>query len=63
MNTIPIPARAPATNGQNAVVIFDYAELDVVFGCRAGALRRWVIFHCAAIYQCFDIFTTWDSAT
>jgi hypothetical protein len=31
MNAIPIPTRAPATNGQYPVVIFDHAELDIVF--------------------------------
>ena len=30
MNAIPISSRSPAANGQNSVVIFDRAELDVV---------------------------------
>ena len=31
MNAVPIPARAAAANGQYPIVIFDRAELDVVF--------------------------------
>jgi len=30
MNAIPIPARTAAANGQDAIVIFDRAELDLV---------------------------------
>jgi hypothetical protein len=31
MDAVPIPAGATATNGQDPIVIFDRAELDVVF--------------------------------
>ena len=31
MDAIPIPSRAAAANRQNAIMIFDRAELDVVF--------------------------------
>ena len=31
MDAVPIPSRAPAANGEDAIVIFDRAELDVVF--------------------------------
>jgi hypothetical protein len=55
MNAVPISSRSPAANGQNSVVIFDRAELNVVLAWRAGALRKWVIFHLATIYQCFEI--------
>ena len=43
MNAVPIPARAAATNGQYPIVIFDRAELDVVF----------IVVHNEGTYQCF----------
>jgi len=61
MNAVPISSRSPAANGQNSVVIFDRAELNVVLAWRAGALRKWVIFHLATIYQELRNFTIGDT--